>query len=414
MSLTSNANWFQIKQHMSDPLYRNSLYMFATKILTVGSGFAFWLVAAMLYSVEDIGLAVALYSSGLMILLFSTLGFEQAMVRFLPLHDMNKVINTSLILITASSLVLGIIYILSITVLSLEQYFAHTLLYVLVFIIFVVLSSVTYISGYAFIAMRKTEYYFAQNLFVATRVLFLIPLFFLGSLGIFVSLLIAYSLAVVFTLYSLRKFVKFDFGFDWNYIVKSFRFSSGNYISTMLFEIPSQILPTIILTTLGAADSALFYIGFTIGGFLMQITATICMSLFVEGSNGQNLKKNVIKAGAIIYSLLIPGFLFLYFFGGYLLQLYGSEYTGALDFLKTLAFASFLNAIYAIYNTVQNVWMRVTNIIKMNVVFFVLFLGLGYVLMTQFGIVGVGYGAIITYFVLDVLAFISAFREGWF
>jgi len=181
MSLTSNANWFQIKQHMSDPLYRNSLYMFATKVLTVGSGFAFWLVAAMLYSVEDIGIAVALYSSGLMILLFSTLGFEQAMIRFLPLHDMNKVINTSLILITASSLALGIIYMLSITVLSLGQLFTHTLLYALVFIVFVVLSSVTYISGYAFIAMRKTEYYFAQNIFVATRVLFLIPFFSLAA-----------------------------------------------------------------------------------------------------------------------------------------------------------------------------------------------------------------------------------------
>jgi len=152
--------------------------------------------------------------------------------------------------------------------------------------------------------------------------------------------------------------VRFDFGFDWNYIVKSFRFSSGNYISTMLFEIPSQILPMIILATLGAADSALFYIGFTIGGFLMQITATICMSLFVEGSNGQSLKKNVIRAGAIITRCSSPDSAPV-LFGGYLLQLYGSEYTGALDFMRMIAFASFLNAIYAIYNTVQNVWMRV-------------------------------------------------------
>jgi len=43
-----------------------------------------------------------------------------------------------------------------------------------------------------------------------------------------------------------------------------------------------------------------------------------------------------------------------------------------------------------------------------------LFLGLGYILMTRFGVVGIGYGAVITYFVLDVLAIVSAFREGWF
>jgi O-antigen/teichoic acid export membrane protein len=389
------------------------MYMFFSKILVVISGFAFWWVAATLYPVHDIGVAVALYSSATLILFFSVMGLESSMIRFLPLHNLDKVINTSIILIIASSSVLAVLYILSLWVLSLDQYFTNALLYVLVFIVYVIISSVSYITGYAFIAMRKTEYYFAQNLFTALRVLFLVPLFFLGSLGIFVSLLIAYSLSLAFTFYTLRKFMKFKPEFDKDYISRSFKFSSGNYIATMLFEFPGQLLPTIVLGTLGATAAALFFVGITIGGFLMQVTAMICMSLFVEGSNGENLKSNVMKAGKVIYSLLIPGFLILFFFGDYLLQLYGSEYTGALDFLRLIALASFFNAIYWIYNTIQNVRMQVKKIIKMNLVFFALFPTLAYVFMLYFGVVGIGYGVILTYLILDVLVIVAARKEGW-
>ena len=54
-------------------------------IMSAGCGFFFWIVAARLYALEQVGLATALISSLALVALFSTLGFDSSIIRFLPL-----------------------------------------------------------------------------------------------------------------------------------------------------------------------------------------------------------------------------------------------------------------------------------------------------------------------------------------
>ena len=44
-----------------DPLYRNSMYLMATSVVSAGFGFLFWILAAKLYPKEDVGIATALH-----------------------------------------------------------------------------------------------------------------------------------------------------------------------------------------------------------------------------------------------------------------------------------------------------------------------------------------------------------------
>jgi len=61
--------WRHAAGMLNDPLYRNSLFMAFTSVFNAGCGFFFWMIAARLYTVEQVGLATALISAlGLVVL----------------------------------------------------------------------------------------------------------------------------------------------------------------------------------------------------------------------------------------------------------------------------------------------------------------------------------------------------------
>ena len=62
---------------------------------------------------------------------------------------------------------------------------------------------------------------------------------------------------------------------------------------------------------------------------------------------------------------------------------------------------------------IQNVRMNVNRIIKINMIIFVLFMGMSYLFMTHIGIVGVGVALLLTYAIVDVIIVGLAKLEGW-
>lgn len=46
-----------IVKYARDPLYKNSVFMMLSSVTNAGFGFFFWMIAARLYSAEDVGLA---------------------------------------------------------------------------------------------------------------------------------------------------------------------------------------------------------------------------------------------------------------------------------------------------------------------------------------------------------------------
>lgn len=413
MNVHVPAYILQLRYHLDDPLYKNSIFIFTTRVLTVVVGFIFWMIAARLYSVEDVGLAVALISSATLINLFSTLGIEHSIIRFFSTYSMAKTINSSVLIVTLTSLVIGVAYSIALILLSSNLAFVNNPVYLFIFVAFGVISTIAVVTGNIFIAMRKTVYYLVQNVFISSRILFLVPLIFLGSFGIVGSTMVAYIFAFIFVLFILSKSIRFDFRADRDYVLNSFSYSSRNYVATLLSEVPFLLMPVIVLHLLGEADAAKYYIAFSIGSFLMQITYTISTSLFVEGSHGESMKKNVIKSGIAIYSLLVPAFLCIFLFGEYLLNIYGSEYVASFDLLKLVALSSFFQAIYSLYCAIQKVRMGMDSVIKLNLIMFCLFLALSYVLMGIFGATGVGYAMVITFIVIDLLIIGISKKEKW-
>ncbi len=387
-----------------DPFYRNSLFMALSSVFSAGCGFFFWMIAAKIYTIEEVGLASALISFLGLILLFSRFGFDFAVIRFLSSEDKATVFSTSLIITTTASILVGSIFILLVDVLAPALVFLEDPGHVLIFLFIAAVNSVAAITGNVFVADRKADHYFFQNIFMALRIPFLVPLAFLGTVGIFCSLGLSFLVASFFGIIILRRsFCVIGSEHSMDFVRRSFKFSYWNYASNILSIAPVLILPVMILNMLGEGEVAKYSIAFAIGNVVLIIPNSLGTSLFVEGSHGEELKKSAIRALIASFVLLVPAVLLVFIFGGSLLELLSEEYLEAFGLLRVLAVSSFLVMVYSLFVPIQNVRMKVGSIVKLNVVRCILLLGLSYAFIQDYGIIGVGYGWAVSYSVVVVI-----------
>lgn len=407
-------NWKAITALARDPLYRNSFFMAFTNVFNAACGFFFWMIAARLYSVEQVGLATALVSSLGLVILFSRLGFDSSIIRFFTSEDRGKIISTSLIVTTLACVLSAVIFILLAEMVTPSMLFLKEQKYALAFVLIGLVNSVAAITGNAFVADRKADHYFLQNIFMALRIPALVSLAFLGVFGIFGSVGLGYLIASLFGLLILhRSIAEIRLIVDWEFIRKSFRFSFWNYASSILTAAPGLIIPLMVLNMFGEAEAARYYIAFAIGNLVLYIPQSFGTSLFVEGSHGEGLKKSALRAAAASLILLVPSVSFIFLFGDRTLGLLKGEYIEAFDLLRIIALSSFPVTAYSLFIPIQNVKMEVESIVKLNALRFILLLGLSYVLMLRYGILGLGYAWIASYVIIAILLGWMIRKAGW-
>jgi O-antigen/teichoic acid export membrane protein len=383
------------------------------RVLVVLTGFVFWMVATHLYSDNDVGLAVAFVSSSQLIGSFALFGFDTSIIRFFKSYDRSNIFNTSFILVTVFSIILGVVFIAGVKYFSPDLSILQQPAYAAIFLLFTMALSVAAVTAQAFIAMRDAKYSFIQNVLLTLRIPLLLPMLFLGSLGILSATFIAYLVAYLIVFYFLARFISFRPEIDIGFLRLSYKFSFANYISNMLYSTTFSIIPIMVLNVAGSASSAMYYMGYTVGAFTMQIPLALSISLFVEGIYGESLRKSVKKIGVLTIGALLATIVFFNFFGRLVLSLFGKNYVGAFDLLMLISVSSVLYAVYVIFTILLNMKMRVNYIIVLNVFLFILVDALSYFFLTRYGITGIGYAFIIAYGILDIFILYLAKKWEW-
>ncbi|QYZ79835.1 lipopolysaccharide biosynthesis protein [Methanofollis formosanus] len=401
----------EIHDYLRNPFYKNSFYITLGRFADVGFGFLFWTLAARLYTVGEVGIATALISSLGLVMAFSRLGFDITIIRFMPSNDHSRVFNTCLWITTGATIVVGIIYLAAIDLISPEIAFIRD--YASLFLLFAIVNSVTLITGKALLSFRKADFKFVQNLIMGVRLPLLLPLALLGSLGIFYAFGFAYLAAAVFALVMLRGYVTLTPPIDREFIRKTFRFSSLNYLANIFQSVPSLVMPILIVNLLSPEEAALYYVAFAIGNLVLIIPNAMSTSFFIEGSHGINLRRGVIRNLTVTYIILTPTVLFIVIFGEFLLGLFGKDYLAAFDLLRIIAVSSLFVTAYNLFIPLQNIRLQVGGIMVMNLIRFVLLLGLSYIFLIQFGVIGAGYAWVLTYMILGLGIILIAKGKGW-
>jgi len=389
-----------LKYYLNDSLIKNSIYLMLGSIINAGSGFIFWVIVAKYYPLKEVGIASALISSLNFIMLVSLFGLDNALIRYLPTNDRNKVLNTSITVTTFSAIIMGVIFILGIDTFSPKLIFLKSFKNTFIFLLIVASYSSVTITGISFVALRKSLYYLFQSCIFGIRILFLLFLTSLGSIGIFVSFGFSSLLTLFFTyLFLIHLKMRPKINVDRKFLYDSFTFSAGNYVSSLSMTAPIFVTPIIVLNMLGSEQSAYFYIVVSIINVLTLIPSTISMSLFVEGSNGEPLNKMVYKSLFTTFSILIPAVFGIFIFGNSLLMLINKEYAAGTDLLKIMSLSTFFISLNYIYYSIKRIQKDTRRLVLASGLNCFLLFTFSYIFILRFGLIGIGYAWIVSYLI---------------
>jgi len=369
--------------------------MLSTGVMA-GFGFFFWIINARLYSAEQVGIGTTLISVITLISSFSLLGLGNSLIKYLPASDKkNKKINTSFTLVGLTSIFISIFFLVFLKTFSPRLLFVReSIIFSLLFILFIVFSSLDIISENVFIAYRSSKFVLIKNT-ISSIVKLILPIFLvtLGAYGIVVSMGIAMSVAFLVSLVFL--IVHFNYSprpiIDRIVVKRMTKFSLGNYVAGFIGGLPAMVLPILITNSIGAKFSAYFYIDMMIANLLYIIPMATSQSLFAEGSYSETeLKVHLKKAIKIISLILMPAILITFLFGKYILLAFGKEYSSeGVIFLRILAISGIFLSINYIGNSIFFIKNKIKLIILMSFIGTSIILSLSIMLIHQ-NLLGIG------------------------
>jgi O-antigen/teichoic acid export membrane protein len=395
------TSWERIRQLWANRFYTNSLYLIATNALGALLGFVFWIVAARLYSTEEVGLASAVISAVGLMSLFSCMGLTEGVIRFLPKsdEDANKFINTIFSIVLFTSLLTSIVFLTGLGVwspklLSIQQNIFYYLTFVLLTVFFVLSSIIDSI----YVAGRRAGFVFIRGAIFNTLKLALVIAFasYIESVGIVaswgVSLGIAFISGILILISRIQPAYRPTLVIKREVVSTLFKFSMASYSSSLLWSGTTMLLPIIVVNLLGAEANAYFYIAWSISTVLTMIPSAISTSLFAEGSNNQaNLGDNVKRSLKMVSLLLIPSAIILFVLARWLLSLFNTSYAdNSVTLLRFLVIAALPAAINVIYINIKKVEKELKTILLISASLAVLNIGLSYILLPRIGINGAG------------------------
>lgn len=370
-------------------------------------GFVFWIFAARLYTAEEVGIGTAMIAVSTLITNFSLFGFNSSFIRFLPNSKRkNETINTGLVIVALSSMVFTVIYLIAINIISPKlSFITENPWFMILFIIFTAIDSINTLTDSVFVAYRSSIFNFiVYTAYSIIKLLAVVLLVGMGSYGVFFAYIGAIVVATTLSLYFMIK--KFNyipkFTISKKIVSKMARYSFANYLATFFAYLPSLLFPIMILNFLGAKQSAQFYLATMIANLLYVIPTATTLSLFAEGSHGDEsitrLVRQTIKTTALI---IIPATIVIVVLGQFILLIFGKEYsTEATRLLQILALISPLVALTFVCNTVLKIKDHIKGVLVLNFCFAVFAITSAYILRAHligFGIaLAIGYsGALI-------------------
>lgn len=391
----------RLKQVIKTPLYSNAFYLMLNTAVMSFLGFFFWLIVARFYTEAEVGYSSAIIASISLLGVFSQLGLNFSITRFLPQADKpQELINTCFTLSSLVSLVIAGIFLAGLNLWSPAlSFITKNAIFTLAFIAFTLLWTLSSLVNSSFIATRRAEFTLYKGVIFSVLKLPLPILFvlFFHSFGIVSSWGIALGVAIAISLFLFLPEVQNPYRpvptLRLGLIKDMWQYSGGNYLTNLLAASPAFILPLMVVNLLGAEQNAYFYIAWMIAGLLSAVPGAVSASLFAEGSHfEEKLRENVIKSLKFSFLLLVPAVILLVLSGKWLLLAFGQSYSAnALHLLWVLCLSSLPLGINHIYSTI----LRVTNRIKELMIIWgfiaVAVLIASYLIMPIAGIIGIGY-----------------------
>ncbi len=358
-------------------LVSNSIAQIGATAIMAASGALFWLIAARVYTAEDVGRATALISASSVISLISLAGFHNAFLRYLaPSSRRSAYLNTGLVTTLGASAALSALYLVLLPRIAPELEVVRENWWSAVGLVLVTCAlSVNTTTDAAFMALRGARYNLLLDGIVQSgiRLVVLAPLAAVGYLGIFAASGVGTVIAAALSLVVLVR----RFGYrpraaiSGDVLREAASYAAGNHVAYVLQVAPTLVIPILALNSLGAADAGYLYLAFTVANVFFGVAYAITSATFAETSYGEASLRSVLRSsGKVLTIALLPASLVVLVAAGWILSIFGPGYAdGATGALRVFAASTLLVAAFDLATVVLRARERTAAHIGVQVVF---------------------------------------------
>lgn len=340
-----------LREHLNAPLFRNAYALVVNTGITAVLGFVYWVIAARLFSTNDVGLAAAAISAMTLLAGISLLNLEAVLVRFIPIagRQTRRLILGVFAVCTVLAVITSTIFIFGIPFLAPSLDFLASNFSGLGFVgatvawvYFVLLDGIL-------VGLGRAVWVPVENaLFGAAKLAFLLAFAGSGPFGIFESWSLAAALVVVpFALLILLRFIPVHMtkavpgGAELTR--ETFRsYAAGDYVGSMFDLAAISLLPLIVTHYAGAEENAFFYQSWIIAYTLILVANNTSRALTVEAARDasqlHSYGRTVLMHTLKLLTPIVAGVVIL---APWILRVFGEEYAaeGTLT-LRILALAA--------------------------------------------------------------------------
>lgn len=369
---------------------------------TTALGAAYWAVAAHLYGRGALGRASGLVAALILVSSFAQLNLTNTLPRFIPQmgRRAGRLIGYSYGVSAITALVGSLGFVIILPRLSSQwQFVGDSPLLAGAFVVAAVVWGIFALQDSALLSVRRAAIVPLENSVYGVAKLLL--LFAIASLlpsdGIFLSWVIPLAIIVPAVNWLIfRRYLSQRESATEVATVRPrevLRFASLDYVGALLAQAYGNLLPLLVLTTLGAAANGSFYIAWTIATGLMLLVTNFATSLLVEGAaTPERLGELTRGVLARCLAVTVPGALFLVVAARPVLSIYGHGYAvHSSGLLGLLALAAIPYSFVSVTFSLDRIAGRVGRASVTRFALAVLVLGSSWLLLPRQGIVGVGF-----------------------
>jgi O-antigen/teichoic acid export membrane protein len=391
--------------HASRHLLRGAYSLVANTAVTSVLGMGFWVAAARLYSSIEVGRDTVLISVMIELSTVCQLNMGNGIVRFLPDFGERtaRVLGSVYALAGMAALIVGSAFIL------VAPHISHQLAYLgdevtlaVGFVAALVLWGLFTLQDAALTATRRAPWIPIENGLFGILKLAVLPIFLLvgAANGVYLAWVLPMALLLVpVNLLVFRRAIPEHLAGGVREssirrlgLRRVVRFLAQDYLASIFTQATLTVLPLLVISILGAKQSAYFAMPFTIVMAFDTFAYSACTSLVVEATLERE-KLGVLTKVFVrrVLALLMPGAALLALAAPLVMLPFGHAYAEhGVGVLRLLLCASIFRAVIALFSAVSRVQGRGLRLGLIELALLVVVLGSAIPLARSYGIEGVG------------------------
>ena len=406
------------RRFFAESLFKNSAFLIVNLAVGAVCGYGSLTLLTRVFSVREIGLSATAVSACSLVTFITQFGVTYSLPRYLPTaKNRTEMINTMLTTVLLSTL-LGSVIFLALPY-ARNLFALGGLLFCVAFVATCCLQAGQTVVSTVLIADRSADKVATYGM-IPNLARLAAPAAFssLGALGAFLARVIADLFGfVTFGALLVRKGHRFRPTIDVAVTKEIAKFSAGMYVANIIGGMPQLLLPLIVLSRVGAQQTAYWSIAISIGALLFSLPSTVTQALLPEVSLRPAERRMLLRRSTYLITIIVvPALVIGFAAAPYLLALFGRNYvTGTLVPLRWLIIAGLITMLNYVTGAILFIAKKSTMITIVNVVDAIIVLGLVSVWATNVTQVAIAWviGDIGNTVLFGFFAFVALREVGW-